>query len=140
MQTMKLSSDRVQLIDHSVILLLLLLPLLLLLLLQVGDSEFNGWHIPLVYGLLHGKTEVLYTSMFSYLDTCGPYGPQSVLCDYEQALHNAVVSTWPGVTPRGCYFHYSQDDVCSTLCSRGPHTNRMETPKTSHPIRHVNFC
>ena len=44
----------------------------------------------------------------SYLDSFGPYDPQSVLCDYEQALHNAIVATWPGVTPRGCHFHYTQ--------------------------------
>ena len=34
--------------------------------------------------------------------------PQSVLCDFERGLHNAVQHVWPGVTVRGCYFHYKQ--------------------------------
>ena len=68
----------------------------------------SGWHFPLAYGLLPGKTEALYTSLFEELDTFGPYDPQSILCDYEQALHNGIVNVWPSVTPRGCHFHYNQ--------------------------------
>jgi hypothetical protein len=49
----------------------------------------SGWHMPLAYGLLPGKTQTLYTSLFEELDSFGrPYDPQSILCDYEQALHN----------------------------------------------------
>ena len=68
----------------------------------------NGWHMPLAYGLLPGKTQTLYSSLFEELDSFGPYDSQSVLSDYEQSLHNAIVATWPGVTPRGCHFHYTQ--------------------------------
>ena len=68
----------------------------------------SGWHIPLAYGLLPGKTQSLYSSLLENLDTFGPYDPQSVLCDYEFALHNAIAQTWPCATVRGCHFHYSQ--------------------------------
>ncbi|KAL5247507.1 hypothetical protein ACHWQZ_G019400 [Mnemiopsis leidyi] len=68
----------------------------------------SGWHIPLVYGLLPGKTEVLYTSFLEELDSLAQFEPQSVLCDFERGLHNAVQHVWPGVTVRGCYFHYKQ--------------------------------
>ena len=68
----------------------------------------SGWHFPLAYGLLPGKTQTLYSSLLENLDTFGPYHPQSVLCDYEFALHNAIAHTWPSATVRGCYFHYSQ--------------------------------
>ena len=68
----------------------------------------SGWHMPLVYGLLPGKTEALYSALFNELDTFGPYDPQSILCDYEQALHNAILKTWPSVTVRGCHFRYTQ--------------------------------
>ena len=68
----------------------------------------GGYHMPLAYGLLPGKTQTLYTDLFEALDDFGSYEPQSVLCDYEAALHNAIVEVWPGVTPRGCFFHFTQ--------------------------------
>ena len=63
-------------------------------------------HMPLVYGLLPGKTERLYTSFFEELDSYGDFVPQSILCDYEKGLHNALHKVWAGSTIRGCYFHY----------------------------------
>ena len=68
----------------------------------------GGWHIPLAYGLLPGRTNSLYTALFEALDRFGPYNPKSVLCDYEIGLHNAVTNTWPNATLRGCHFHYTQ--------------------------------
>ena len=60
-----------------------------------------GWHMPLVYGLLPGKTQVLYTDFFSEMDSFANFEPQSVLCDFEKGLHNAVSEVWPPVTIRG---------------------------------------
>ena len=37
----------------------------------------GGWHIPLAYGLLPGKTEALYTALFEELNAFGPFEPQS---------------------------------------------------------------
>ena len=50
----------------------------------------QGWNIPLAYGLLPGKTTTLYTNLLEELDSFGPFSPQSVLCDFELAIHNAV--------------------------------------------------
>ena len=68
----------------------------------------GGWHIPLAYGLIPGRTNSLYTTLFEALDRFGPYNPRSVLCDYEIGLHNAVTNKWPNTTLRGCHFHYTQ--------------------------------
>ena len=68
----------------------------------------SGWHMPLVYGLLPGKTEVLYTDFFDHLDSLAQSDPQSILCDYEKGLHNALHSIVPSATIRGCYFHFKQ--------------------------------
>lgn len=46
----------------------------------------DGWRFPLSFGLLPGKTEVLYTNLFEQLDQQGPFYPQTVMCDYELAL------------------------------------------------------
>ena len=54
--------------------------------------------MPLAYGLLPGNSEALYTDLFSALDSFGQYDTQSVLCDYEHALLNAIVNTWPSFT------------------------------------------
>ena len=60
----------------------------------------SGWHFPLAnaYGLLPGKTQALYSALLENLDSFGPYDPQSVLCDYEFALHNAIAQTWPSTS------------------------------------------
>ena len=73
------------------------------------SGTFNdGWRAPLVYGLLPGKTTTLYTNLLEELDSFGPYSPQSVLCDFELAIHNAVEAVWPSTAIRGCFFHYEQ--------------------------------
>ena len=70
--------------------------------------DASGHRIPLVYGLLPGKTEALYTDFLSCLDDVTQFEPQSVLCDYEKGLHNAILTTWPSTSVRGCFFHYKQ--------------------------------
>ena len=39
----------------------------------------------------------------SCLDDFTQFEPQSVLCDYEKGLHNAILTTWP-TSVRGCFF------------------------------------
>ncbi|KAL8603073.1 hypothetical protein ACOMHN_015638 [Nucella lapillus] len=34
--------------------------------------------------------------------------PALVVCDFEQALHTAVDTEFPGVNVGGCYFHFNQ--------------------------------
>jgi hypothetical protein len=60
------------------------------------------------YGLLPGKTTILYKNLLEELDSFGPFQPQSVQCDYELAIHNAVAEVWPSCTRRGCYFHHKK--------------------------------
>ena len=54
------------------------------------------------------ESQSLYSSLLENLDTFEPYDPQSVLCDYKFALHNAIAQTWPSASVQGCHFHYSQ--------------------------------
>jgi transposase-like protein len=59
-------------------------------------------------GLLLGKTTTLYTNLLEELYKSGPFSPQSVMCDFEQAIHNAVEAVWPSTAVRGCFLHYKQ--------------------------------
>ena len=61
----------------------------------------DGWRIPAAYGLLPGKTEVLYTKLLEQLDECASMNPESVLTNYELGLRNAILNVWPGTTLRG---------------------------------------
>ena len=67
-------------------------PQLMTQMLTVHGILPSSWHMPLAFGLLPGKTQVLYTNLLEELDSFGPYEPQSVLCDYEVGLHNAILS------------------------------------------------
>ena len=73
-------------------------------LLSVHGLFDSGWHLPLVYGLIPEKTQVLYAEFLSELDSFAWFDPQSVLCDFEEGLHNAISSVWPLATIRGCYY------------------------------------
>ena len=68
----------------------------------------NGWHYPICYGLLPGKTTVLYKNLLATIDTFDPFQPQSVQCDYEIGIYNAIADVWPSSTRRGCYFHHKK--------------------------------
>lgn len=83
-------------------------PQLMTQMLSVHGLLPSSWHMPLAFGLLPGKTQVLYTNLLEELDSFGPYDPQSILCDYELGLHNAILSVWPSSTIRGCQFHFKQ--------------------------------
>ena len=68
----------------------------------------ENWHLPLAFGLLPGKLQVLYEDFLGQLNTFGPLDPQFILRDYEIGLRNACSSTWPSSTVRGCYVHLTK--------------------------------
>ena len=52
----------------------------------------DGWRIPCAYGLLPGKTTVLYQNLLEQLDVVADLSPGSVLMDFEAAMRKAVLS------------------------------------------------
>ena len=68
----------------------------------------NGWHYPICYDLLPGKTTVLYKNLLAAIDTFGRFQPQLVQCDHDIGIHNAIAEVWPFSTRRGCYFHHKK--------------------------------
>ncbi|KAL5250130.1 hypothetical protein ACHWQZ_G016008 [Mnemiopsis leidyi] len=53
---------------------------------------------------------ILGCNLLEELDSWGPYQPQSILLDYELAIHNAVAEVYPSSTRRG-FKHLRQADL-----------------------------
>ena len=68
----------------------------------------NGWHYPICYDLLPGKTTVLYKNLLAAIDAFGCFQPQLVQCDHDIGIHNVIAEVWPFSTRRGCYFHHKK--------------------------------
>jgi len=68
---------------------------------------------PLVYALLPGKSETVYTRFLTLLkQACDQHQlqlqPSTIFLDYEIAIRNAAYRIFPGITAKGCFFHYTQ--------------------------------
>lgn len=69
-------------------------------------AEKYGAVHPFFYVLLPGKTELIYTRMFIMIKSLNDeIAPVTVHCDFEIAIHNSVVTTFPGARIYGCFFH-----------------------------------
>ena len=69
--------------------------------------------VSLVFALLPGKSEIIYSRFFTLLkDACTQrrlyLNPTTFFIDYETAVQNAASTSFPGVTIKGCFFHYTQ--------------------------------
>lgn len=73
----------------------------------------NGQMYPLIYGLLPGKSEQIYTRFFNIVKAkCTEnqieLQPATLVVDFETATINAAKTVFPGATLRGCFFHFTQ--------------------------------
>lgn len=65
---------------------------------------------PLIYVLMQDKREESYVRVFQKLaDLKENLHPESVLCDFEKAVQNAVSRTFPDLQAIGCLFHLGQN-------------------------------
>ena len=73
-------------------------------------SEIYDMYLPAFYVLMTGKKENLYTHVLSQIVGACNWGlyERSITCDYEQALLNAINTTWTKPEIIGCLFHWKQ--------------------------------
>ena len=65
--------------------------------------------IPCVYAFLPNKQKVTYLHLFQELVNINPRcDPKSFLIDFEEAARQAIEETFPNITVKGCFFHFSQ--------------------------------
>lgn len=82
--------------------------------------------IPLVYGLLPGKSTEIYKKFLQALKRLNKdLNPTSILIDLELGMGNAMEEEFPNVTIRYCYFHYCQA-VYRKVCDYGLKSNYDE--------------
>ncbi|CAF1516016.1 unnamed protein product [Rotaria sordida] len=64
--------------------------------------------IPLVYGLLIGKSAQDYNSFFEKVLVQDNFQPESIMTDFETGTIKSVREMLPNVLHKGCLFHFSQ--------------------------------
>ncbi|CAF1345379.1 unnamed protein product [Rotaria sordida] len=64
--------------------------------------------IPLVYGLLIGKSAEDYNSFFEKVLVQDNFQPESIMTDFETGTIKSVREMLPNVLHKGCFFHFSQ--------------------------------
>ncbi|CAM4983140.1 unnamed protein product, partial [Rotaria socialis] len=64
--------------------------------------------IPLVYGLLIGKSSNDYNGFFRKVLDQGNFQPETILSDFETGTIKTIKDMLPNVTHKGCLFHFGQ--------------------------------
>lgn len=66
--------------------------------------------VPLIYGLLPGKSEGTYVQFFKALKSLRlSLAPDTMLIDFEKSIVTAFTKVFPDATTTGCLFHLSQN-------------------------------
>ncbi|XP_044579048.1 uncharacterized protein LOC123261503 [Cotesia glomerata] len=63
---------------------------------------------PIAWVFMHGRTEAVYRSIFKEVFKKFENYDKIVMCDFEQAMRNAVKDVLPKAVLKGCYFHHVQ--------------------------------
>ena len=79
------------------------------LIIMVFDEQTDSF-VPVFYVLLTSKTEQIYRHALYWVKASSNYKmkPDSITCDFEKALHNAIALEFPNVIINGCLFHWKQ--------------------------------
>ena len=78
-------------------------------------GELHGHVIPLVHVLMERRTTGHYRQVLQFIKTAirrttnHRWGPRSVVCDFESAMHAAVKTELQGTSITACYFHFCQN-------------------------------
>ncbi|XP_060085237.1 uncharacterized protein LOC132564607 [Ylistrum balloti] len=73
----------------------------------------EGIMTPVVYALLLGKSQAIYSRFFTLLQGHMahfdiPFRPTTAFVDFEVAAHNAIRHVFHGITIKGYFFHFNQ--------------------------------
>ena len=69
----------------------------------------DGTMTPVVYALLPGKSQLVYTRFSTLLkEHMSRLNLPFTLTDFEVAVHNAIRQVIPGIIIKGCFFHFTQ--------------------------------
>ena len=92
---------------------------------------------PLLFALLPGKTQAVYSQLLTKLkasmaDLQLQLVPTTIFMNFETAAQNTTRTVFPGITVKGCFFHYTQ-----TIWRNTQHTGLQVTYINNEDIRQL---
>ena len=77
------------------------------------NAFIHGQQLPLVYGLLPGKSRDIYHQFFmgvkeEAMNNGQHISPEEIMTDFELTLVQSLELEFPGAHIHGCYFHFAQ--------------------------------
>ncbi|XP_013198864.1 uncharacterized protein LOC132904259 [Amyelois transitella] len=76
---------------------------------DIGSTDKSTNIIPVAYALLSSKDTDTYEKLFYIIKSQIPdWNPITFKTDFEMAAMNAIISVFPNVIRKGCYFHFSK--------------------------------
>lgn len=74
---------------------------------DIGSSSANTNIIPMIYALMSAKTHEAYVALFEMIKSQIPdWSPTKFTSDFEQPSYNAMLTVFPKVKTKGCYYHF----------------------------------
>ena len=71
----------------------------------------NNHMLPLVFILLTRKTEAIYARALTEMKEINPcFSPTVITVNFQTASINAFSKVFPGIKPKGCFFHFAQEN------------------------------
>ena len=71
----------------------------------------GGYHVPLIYAFLPGKTLKSYEQVFTVINSLGTLSPQNIMMDFESGMRGAAANIFPNANIDGCHFHFGQANL-----------------------------
>ena len=91
--------------------------------------------LPCVYALLPNKQQATYNRLFEILkEHQNNLAPQNVMVDFELAVLNAITTSFPDSSKKGCFFHFSQA-IFKKIQSLGLQVRYKDDEDFAHKVR-----
>ena len=91
--------------------------------------------LPCVYALLPNKQQATYTIFFEILKQLQhTLAPTNLMVDFEIAILNAIDTSFPGTSKKGCFFHFSQA-IFRKIQSLGLQNRYKDDENSAHKVR-----
>lgn len=72
-------------------------------------GTYSSNSFPLIFILMTGKSEALYTKIFYKLKELLPtFCPKNAMADFEMAVRKSLLQVFPDIKVSGCLFHHQQ--------------------------------
>ncbi|XP_022819196.1 uncharacterized protein LOC111362902 [Spodoptera litura] len=76
---------------------------------DIGSTEYHTNIIPTIYALLPDRTVDTYKTLFCLIKSQIPeWNPETITCDFEKPLIQALQHEFPNIKIVGCYTHFKR--------------------------------